>query len=233
MKKLLPGLCAVILLYSGCSKDHAAIPAKNSFKITAKLTAASIANSNWQQVLGGEAFINFTPINNDTVNASTVKDSLDLKKVSTYVRKVFAGTYNVNLNTESMAVADIFIRFTSQADSVDINKDQTINFSAVTNDGVITIDKKLTDTTVVPTFIPAGTTEAINFGNANGCYFIYVTGNTTGTVSFVEAASGYTYMKQLTITAMNQYDLSPILNSTSLRVRRNMFRLFINTKNNL
>ncbi|HEY4323633.1 MAG TPA: hypothetical protein VGN20_06595 [Mucilaginibacter sp.] len=233
MKKLLPALCAIILLSSGCSKDHAVIPAKNIFKITAKLTAASIANSTWQQVLGGEVLINFKPISNDTVNASAVKDSLNLQNVSTYVRSVFAGTYNVSLNTESTAVADTFIRFTSQADSVDINKDQTINFAAVTNDGVITIDKKLTDTTVIPTFTASGTTKAVNFGGANGYYFIYVSGNTTGTISFVEATSGYTYMKQLTITTMNQYDLSPILNSTSIRVRQNMFRLLINTKHNL
>ena len=233
MKKLLPVLCAVIILYSGCSKDHADIPAKKTFKISFKLTAASTANSSWQQILGGEALINFTPVNNDTVNASSVKDSLNLQNISTYVRSVFAGTYNISLNTESTAVADTFIRFTSQADSVAINKDLTINFPAVTNDGVITIDKKLTDTTVVPTFIPSGSTKALNFGKANGYYFIYVSGNTTGTISFVEATSGYTYMKQLTIAAMNQYDLSPILNSTSLRVRQNMFRLVINTKHTL
>ena len=230
MKKLLPVLCAVILLYSGCSKDRANIPAKKTFKINFKLTAASTANSGWQQVLGGEALINFTPVNNDTVNASAVKDSLNLKNVNTYIRSIFAGTYNVSLNTESTSVADAFIRFTSQVDSVTINKDLTISFPAVTNDGVITIDKKLTDTTVVPTFIPSGSTKALNFGNANGYYFIYVSGNTTGTISFVEATSGYTYMKQLTVAAMNQYDLSPILNSTALRVRQNMFRLLINTK---
>lgn len=232
MKKLLPGLCAVIFLYTGCSKDYVAAPAKSTFKINFKLTAASIANSTWQQVLGGEALINFKPVNNDTVTVSAVKDSLNLQNANTYVRSVFAGTYNVSLNTKSTAVADTFIRFTSQADSIAINKDQTINFPAVTTDGVITIDKKLADTTVVPTFISSGTTKALNFGNANGYYFIYVTGNTTGTISFVEASSGYTYMKQLTITAMNQYDLSPILNTSSLGVRRHPFNILINTKLN-
>ncbi|HEY8783188.1 MAG TPA: hypothetical protein VIM16_16295 [Mucilaginibacter sp.] len=231
MRKILLILFAGVILYSSCSKQHMLSPVKGSFKITVRPTIADIANSTWQQVLGGEAIIAFNPLSADTLSA--VRDSLSLANVAGYSKQVFAGTYNITLNTESKAVADTFIRFNSAINTLTINQDQAISFPATTNDGVVTISKSLIDTTVVPTFTPAGSATVLKFGKAYNDYFIYVTGNTTGRISFVEATTGYTYLHDLTVSAMNQYDLSPIINPTGVFVRLHPFQPKANNKNNL
>jgi hypothetical protein len=221
VRKILFILFATVIICNSCSKEHSTNPAKNLFKVSIK-PAVNAIDSAWQQVLGGEALISFIP---DTVNVSPIKDSLNLKSIASYNRQVLAGTYNISLSTESTAVADTFIRFNAQLNNFLINKDQAISFPATTNDGVITINKSLIAALTVPTFIPAGTNTVYNFGLANGCYFIYVTGASTGRITFAEVTSGYIYMNDLTITAMNQYDLSPILNTSGAVVHLHPFHL--------
>jgi hypothetical protein len=234
VRKILSILCATaMLLYSSCTKENSPALVKTSFKITIKPSTAAIINSTWQQVIGGEALITFTPVNNDSLTISTNTDSLNLKNVAVYSKQLFAGTYNVALNTESKAVADTFIRFSSQVPNLAIKQDQAITFPATTNDGVITISKSLIDSTTVPTFIPAGASTALKLGKANGYYFIYVSDTVTGRIVFTELTSGYTYMKDITVSAMNQYDLMPVLNTTSITVHLHAFNPNANIKSNL
>ncbi|MDB5087955.1 MAG: hypothetical protein JWR09_1949 [Mucilaginibacter sp.] len=214
MKKISFALLAVAFIYSSCTKDHSITPAKNnSFKISFAATLNTVAVNTWEQVLGGEAIVQFTPENSDSLSLSSKKDSLDLKNISTYNYQLVGGTYTISLSTKSTSVADTFIRFTSEVKDFAVNKDQTISLPATTNDGVITISKSTIDSTVMPTFTPLGTTTPINFGLANGYYFLYIKGATTGRLTFTEATTGDLYLKDLKVTAGNQYDISATLNT--------------------
>ncbi len=226
MRKTLSVLFAIVVIYSSCTKDHAVTPAKtNSFKVSFKPSVEDVVNSSWQQVLGGEAYVGFTFQGADTLNASVVSDSLNLKNIATYSRLLLAGTYNITLATKSTAVADTFIRFNAQVNNFLINQNQAISLTATTNDGVITISKSMIAAGTVPTFTPAGTSTALNFGFANGYYFIYVTGNTTGRIAFTEATTGNQYLQDITVSSLNQYDLSPILNTSGVAMQLHHFNL--------
>jgi hypothetical protein len=218
---------AVALLAAGCSKDRSVKPLNNNpLKITVKPDFASAATGSWQQVLGGQAVLSFKPAANDSINISPTTDTLSLSKLSAYTQTLFPGIYNISLNTESTAVADTFVRFTSLVNDLPINQTQVVTLQATTNDGVITINKTYVDTTSAPTFVAAGTTTVQNLGQANGYYFIYVTGGATGRVTFVEPTSGYTYMADIAVTATNQYDLSPIINTSAIRIHTRRFAKF-------
>ena len=231
MRKIQSILFATIILCAGCSKEQPVNTVKSDlFKVSIIPSVDAIANSTWQQVLGGEALINFTFANTDTLSALPIKDSLNLENAASYNKQILTGTYDITLKTESAAVADTFIRFNAQVTNLLINKDQAINFAATTNDGVITISKSMIDTLTVPTFTPTGTSTSRNFGFANGYYFIYVADATAGRITFTESTSGYQYMKDLTISALNQYDLSPILNTTSIAVHLHHFNLKANIR---
>lgn len=157
--------------------------------------------------------------NSDTLSASSVEDSLNLKNIGTYSKQLIPGTYDITLATKSTAVVDTFIRFNAGVKSIAVNKDQAISLTAATTDGVITISKDQIDPTIVPTFAPSGSATAYNFGLANGYYFIYVKGAVSGRITFTEATTGDLYLKDLTVTAMNQYDISAILNTVSVHSR--------------
>ena len=224
MRKTLFALFAVAIIYSSCSKDHSINPVtKSSFNVSFLVDAASSA---WRQVLGGEANLSFTAKSSDTLTASSVTDSLDLKNIAAYNKQVIAGTYDIALKTKSTAVADTFIRFTSQAKNVVINKDLAVSLTATTNDGVITISKKLVDSSTVPTFAATGSGKVYNFGIANGYYFIYVTGSKGGKITFTEATTGDLFIENLTVSALNQYDLTATLTKTgSVVVHAHPFKL--------
>jgi len=226
MRKNLLFLCVATMLYSSCTKDNAVNPTKNNtFKVSLAPNIRDDANSDWQQVLGGEANIQFAALSSDTLSAGTVKDSLNLKSINGYSRQLVAGAYNVTLATESTAVADTFIRFSALANNVAINKDQAISLNATTTDGVITISKSQVDSTIMPTFTPAGAATALNFGLANGYYFIYVKDATTGRINFTTATTGDLYLYDITVSALNQYDISAVLNTNNVSVHRHLFRL--------
>lgn len=220
MKKIITALFASAVICSGCSKNHTEIPANSkTFKVSFKLAVNAVVSSTWQQVLGGQASIGFAAKNNDSLTASSLTDDLDLSKLSTYTKPVIAGTYDVSLKTKSTAVADTFIRFNALAQNVVINKDVAINMPATTTDGVITISKKLIDSTTVPTFIPTGTNTTYNLGVANGYYFIYVVGSKGGKVTFTEASSGDLFIANVTVAANNQYNLTAIVTKTGSVVK--------------
>jgi hypothetical protein len=220
VKKIITAFFASVIICSSCSKNHTEIPANpKTFNVSFKLAVSAVVSSTWQQVLGGKASIAFTAKNADTLTVSSLTDSLDLSKVSTYNKPVIAGTYDVSLKTKSTAVADTFIRFNALAQNVVINKDVAINMPATTTDGVITISKKLIDSTTVPTFIPAGTNTTYNLGVANDYYFIYVAGSKGGKVTFTEASSGDLFIANVTVAANNQYNLTAIVTKTGSVVK--------------
>lgn len=220
MRKIFFILFAATILYSSCSKDHFVNPSKkNLFKVSILPPVDAIPNSTWQQVLGGEAIVQYAVQNSDTLSASSVEDSLNLKNIGTYSKQLIPGTYDITLATKSTAVVDTFIRFNAGVKSIAVNKDQAISLTAVTTDGVITISKDQIDPTIVPTFTPSGSATSYNFGLANGYYFIYVKGAVSGRITFTEATTGDLYLKDITVTAMNQYDISAILNTVSVHSR--------------
>lgn len=220
MKKIITAIFASAIICSGCSKNHTETPVNSkTFKVSFKLAINAVISSTWQQVLGGRASIGFAAKNTDTLTVSSLTDSLDLSKLSTYTKPVISGTYDVSLKTKSTAVADTFIRFNALATNVVINKDVAINMQATTTDGVITISKKLIDSTTVPTFIPAGTNTTYNLGVANDYYFIYVSGSKAGKVTFTEASSGDLFIANVTVAANNQYNLTAIVTKTGSVVK--------------
>lgn len=220
-------ICATAILYtSSCSKDQALNSTKkNLFEISLTPPFANSANTTWNQVLGGEAIIQFYALHSDTLTASVTEDSLNLKNIAIYNKRLTAGNYNITLNTKSMAVADTFIRFNAQANAVAVNKDLSINLTATSSDGVITISKNQISSLERPTFTPAGTNTMYQFGLANGYYFIYVKDAVNGTIRFTEATTGDSYLKDITISAMNQYDISAILYTTGISVHSSQFHL--------
>lgn len=212
MKKTIPIFFVILWLFAGCKKEHSVNPPPQQLiAISLRPYVTVLLPSNWQQVLGGSAALRLVPQNNDTVTLSSIATTVNLKNTASYKQQVIAGTYDITLNTQSTAVADTFIRFTSKADHALINKDETIDLAATTTDGVITISTKLIDSTVTPTF-KLGSQTPYNLGKANGYYFLYAKDATSGTITF-SLSNGYQYMKDLTIRAMNQYDLTPIANS--------------------
>jgi hypothetical protein len=212
------------ILYTSCAKDQTLNPVKNNlFKISLTTPFANNANSAWKQILGGEAIIQFYALPSDTLTASVIKDSLDLKNIAIYNKQLTAGNYNITLNTKSTAVADTFIRFNAQANAMKVNKDMSINLTATSSDGVITISKNQISNLERPTFTPTGTSTVYQFGLANGYYFIYVKDAVNGRIKFIEATTGDLYLKDITISATNQYDISAILHSTAISIRSNHF----------
>lgn len=232
MIKSLVAILAVVIIYNSCSKDHTVKPtAKNTFKVSVAPVVNSTVNSSWQQVLGGKANLTFAPVNSDSLILSAVKDSFNISTISSYNKPLIAGTYSITLQTQSKAVADTFIRFSAQAKNILINKDQAVSLGAVTSDGVVTIKKDFIDSLSVPTFVADGSTAVQNFGLANGYYYIYVKGSASGKVTFTETTTGFDYIKQLTVSALNQYDLSPIIGPHgAVKVQTFVFR---KTNNNI
>lgn len=230
MKKTIPILFILFALFTACTKEHLVNPA------TQKLVTVSLhpnylvlPPSNWQHVLDGLATLRLTPQNSDTVTLSPISTTVNLKNTASYKQQVIAGIYDITLNTQSTAVADTFIRFTSKADHVPVSKDETIDLTATTTDGVITISTKLIDSTVTPTF-KSGNQTAYNLGKANGYYFLYAKNATSGTITF-SLSNGYQYMKDLTVRAMNQYDFIPVSNSYGeLSIKSYPFNLTSSTK---
>ena len=225
MKRFLLFLCAIAILYSSCSKDHVVNPKNTLFKVSLFPKINDNAASTWQQVLNGEALLQFSALSNDTLTASAVKDSLSLKSISTYTRQLVAGTYNITLKTESKAVADTFIRFNAQAQNFVVNKDQAISLAATTTDGVITISESQVMASFKPTFTLSGSTTAINFGLANGYYFIYVTGASSGRITFTSATAGDLYLTDILVNALNQYDITAVPNTIGVVVHKHLFHL--------
>jgi hypothetical protein len=231
MKRTILVLLATALIYGSCTKDHSVVPAKNhTFRISFKTALDAIADTTWQQVFGGQGIIQFTTINSDTSNVSSIKDSLDLKNIGSYSKQLVANTYDISLVHQSTAIVDTFIRFSAQAKGVLIAQDQVVSLDATATDGVITINKDIVNPSIVPTFTPAGSNTAYNFALANGRYYIYVQGAASGRVNFTAAATGDLYLEDITVDAMNQYDLSAILNTASVTVRTHLFHLPTNLK---
>lgn len=225
LKKILPLFFAVIAIASSCSKEQSIAPVKNNlFKISLATTFSNAApGTSWQQITGGKAMVTFTAVGTDTLTVSPIKDSLDLKKITVYTKQIVAATYNITLNTTSIAAADTFIRFNASVNSLVFNQTQTVSLAATTNDGVITISKSIIGTNAAPTFTPAGGTAVYSFGLANGYYFIYVKGAVTGRLSFTEAISGDLFLRDLTVDALNQYDISAVLNPNYSATARTNF----------
>lgn len=216
MKKILPLFFAVIALVSSCSKEQSITPVKNNLLKISLATTFSNATTNitWQQVLGGKAIVTFTAVGTDTLTVSPIKDSLDLKTITAYTKQIIPATYNITLNTTSSAAVDTFIRFNASVNNLVFNQAKTVSLTAITNDGVITISKSIIGTNAAPTFTPAGGTAVYNFGLANGYYFMYVKGAVTGRVRFIETSSGDIFLQDLTVNALNQYDISAVLNTS-------------------
>ncbi|WP_413666912.1 hypothetical protein ACEN9X_20565 [Mucilaginibacter sp. Mucisp86] len=230
MKKTIPIFFILFALFTGCTKEHSVNPAPQKL-VTVSLhpNYLVLPPSNWQQVLGGSATLKLTPQNSDSVTLSSISTTVNLKDVASYKQQVVVGTYDVTLNTQSTAAVDTFIRFTSKADHVPINKDETIDLAATTTDAVITISTKLIDSTVTPTF-KLGNQTTYNLGKANGYYFLYARDATSGTITF-SLSNGYQYMKDLTVRAMNQYDLIPVSNSYGeLSIKSYPFNITSSTK---
>lgn len=231
MKKTLSVLFLAAALCSSCSKDSALDPAPDHLiKISLATTFTNQLSSTWQQVLGGKAMVSFTAIGSEPVSVSSVADSLNLANLATYSKTLIASTYDVMLSTKSTAVLDTFIRFNAKASGVVLNADQNISLIAATTDGVITISKTIIGNNAAPTFTPAGSTTAYNFGIANGYYFIYVKGTVGGRITFTEAVSGDEFFQDLTVDAMNQYDVSAILNTNFSTANANHHRNFVIAK---
>lgn len=240
LKKILPLFFAVIAIASSCSKEKSITPVKNNLlKISLATTFNNAtASTAWQQVLGGKAMVTFTAAGTDTLTVSPIKDSLDLKSITTYTKQIIAATYNITLNTTSIAVADTFIRFNASVNNLVFNQAQTVSLTANTNDGVITISKSIIGKNSAPTFTPAGGTAVYSFGLVNGYYFIYVKGAVTGRVSFTEATSGDLFLRDLKVDALNQYDISAVLNTnysasasarTNFAVSKRVFQINTNS----
>jgi hypothetical protein len=215
LKKFIPLIFAtVILSSSSCTKDNPTIPSQaRQFKVSFVPGIAGTFSTDWQQVLGGKASLEFSTKNSDTLTVSSLKDTIELKTIAAYRKPLRAGKYDIIIKTQSIASADTFIRFNAEIKDFQVNADGAIRLLATTSDGVITISKTLIQTGSQPTFTPIGSTTALNFGLANGYYFIYVKGAESGKITFTEATTGDEFMKNLTITAMTRYNLLPTLSS--------------------
>lgn len=227
MQKLLL-LCAAVLLLASCAKDHTVNPvnSKPSFKLSLSPVINVVPNNTWKQVLGGKGLITFAYMANDTVTASTIKDSVSLKDIAAYKHDGLAGNYNISLGTVSTAVADTFVRFNAQTQNIAIDKDQAISLPATTTDGVITIDKSLIKARTTPTFTDAKTAVVYKMGLANGYYFLYAKDATAGRLNFTETTSGDVFLKDLTVAAQNWYDISVVLNKTNaISISQHAFNL--------
>ena len=206
---------SLVILLAGCSKKELVNPSQEirQFKVSFVPGVAKTFDANWQQVLGGKATIEFSAKASDTLTASSLRDTIELKTLKSYTKQMAAGKYDITLKTESTAAADTFIRFDAEVKDFHVKADGAIGLSAITTDGVITISQTLIQAGSRPTFIPAGSTSILNFGLANGHYFIYVKGGESGKITFTEATTGDEFMKNLPVVALTRYNLLPVLSS--------------------
>ncbi|MHB8208517.1 hypothetical protein [Mucilaginibacter sp.] len=229
MKKFLPVFLLAAALYSGCSKDKS-VPIVTSKLVTVSVSPnldATTTSSTWQQIIGGQGSLTIAPYNTDSL--STITADINLTSAASYKQTVVSGTYNITLTTRDTAAVDTFVRFISAAGNVLINKEESIDLEATTNDGVITINTKLIDSTITPTF-QLNPTAKYKFSKANGYFFLYVRNNISGVVSF-SLSNGYQYMANVTVSAMNQYDLIPIANTYGQSIiKAHPFNLSSSTK---
>jgi len=214
VKKQILTFCVIALAYFSCSKEHISLP-KASYNISIKAIgndAATESSSSWEQVLGGNATITFdAKYPSDTMTVSSITHTIDLGKLSTYQWKLFPGKYDITLATADDAVVSNYVRFSASNTGVNINTDGVIGMDVDASDGVITIKRTLLDTTVSPTFKPAGAAVA-NLSNANGYAYLYVKGSTSGQLVFT-SAEGDVYKADITVVAKSQFDASLKTNS--------------------
>ncbi|HUH33334.1 MAG TPA: hypothetical protein VLZ28_05230, partial [Daejeonella sp.] len=212
-------LFALLLLFA-CQKDPVLPPGVKLPTLTInKISELPFTNTEWKHVFGGMAEIKY-------INGSlTTTDSLDLAKLSAYQKTIELGTYDIQLRSKSIAIADTFIRFSAELKGLVVDQGRAISLTASTNDGLITIKKESITEKTIPTFTPAQAgAKSYKMGLIDGYYFIYVTAGTTGQVSFESKATNDNITKDLSIKASNHYNLVIVTNgATSFGVELQKF----------
>jgi hypothetical protein len=210
------------------------MPAKgNSYKVALTTIGYAVSSPGWTHVLGGNATLTCNVKATDSdISLSSFTRSLVLDNSNSYTQQFVGATYDIALKTTSTTAADLFIRFNAAIADYKIDKDGTISLPATTTDGLITLNTAYADTTQVPTFTPGGTTNSVNLGKANGYYFLYVKGGISGRLTFTQAATGNFFIKDITVAALNQYDVLPkpnaapgvVINAIPFKINNTLLR---------
>jgi|GEM_PF-1310897 len=185
---------------------------KNNGNNLYSLNGSTIISS-WPNVFSGNAYVQYS---SRTVGIGIIKDTISILNTTNYKRNLINDTYDISLSiSPTTHLADTFIRFSAIDTGYVINKSGPINFQGITSDAVITMATSTVASGSKPTFnIGTGTsTQKFQFGTSNGYYFLYVKGNTNGTLSLT-VPSGQNLNRTLTVTPNVQYNA--VVSQTSI-----------------
>jgi hypothetical protein len=172
--------------------------------------SGNTSNPEWQNILGGRAYIQFS--SNDPA-LGIIKDSLDLTALSSYSRYLNDGTYTISLYTPStVRAADTFLRFSAIDSGFVINGNTNIGFYGISRDGLITIPDSLIQAGNTPNFILSSGGIPYPFGHVNGYYYLYILGNTSGTLNLISSKK---QIGSSTLTVQSGYQYNVSLNTNS------------------
>jgi hypothetical protein len=189
-------------------------------QITIKdITYPAFINSTWKNVVGGNLALEFDLKDAKDSVSSRIKDSTDLKNISTYAKIVDKGKYDINISAGNpSAIADTFLRFKGQVKSYTVDNKEAVSLTVTSNDGLITIDQKFIKDKTIPTFKADAGPAVYKLGLSNGFYYLYIKNGVQGAISFVSKETGQLVSKRLSIVTLNQYNMAVVANKGMLQV---------------
>jgi hypothetical protein len=210
-------------LLNSCAKSPASKEDTKPVTVTPQIAIHSLmlpnfSGSIWTPAMVGNVRLELDQVNSKDSVLSMIQDSASFANFSLYQKIVPKGTYNITYSSGTTAAADTFMRFSGQLKGLVVDKKQTLDLTASSNDGVITIDKNFIANGTVPAFKPDSGTKTYKLGLSNGFYYLYVKGGVKGNINFVAKATGQTVGKQLSVKALNQLNMAVVNNKGSLQI---------------
>lgn len=202
-------LLAAVIFITSCSKDEITSSRHSLSNVSIGfINAANSPQESWVHILGGKAAVEFNFVNLNGSSSTGIKDSVDLKYLSSYTKALSKGTYDVRLTAQNSALADTFMRFIAEKKGLNIHQDGKIPLDATTADGLITINKFYVEDETVPEFTPyAADSVSYKLKFHKGYYYLYVKGGTSGRLKFDESGTNAPNSKELVVEASQHYNL--------------------------
>jgi hypothetical protein len=220
MKKYLLLISVILFIVYGCQKKADVVnPAPIAPGVSVKsISLPLLADSKWSNIAGGMAVFRFDLLDATGAVASSTKDSVTVKDIGGYNKILTKGTYNIYVSCDDQkSVADTFMRFNAEIKSFVADGKQALVITPTTTDGMISIAQSFIQPGTVPTFTTDSASQTFNLSLANGYYYLYVKGGTTGKISFV-STTGQTVTKNLSVVTSQQSNMAVQINKGSLQV---------------
>ncbi|QMU64100.1 MAG: hypothetical protein GKR88_07220 [Flavobacteriaceae bacterium] len=219
------------MIISSCSKKDNIIFADDaSSQVGMEISAVGFSDANaasgrsarsandvsWNHIFGGSSTLTF--INTSTVNSIDSTFTIDMADFATNgLTKTFInGQYDVSLSMGENTPVPYVPVYASE--SFTLSDDMTLVLTANTTYGMVLLDPYLIDNSVTPTFTVDGTDYDFSLDQAQGFYYLYIPGGTTGDIEIKESLFGQTLTNEVSITTttINALKLVPVTSDVNV-----------------